>query len=129
MPVSVSDESEIVNSAPYQPEAMPSAPTSADDDAPAFGDCDDADPCMRRSDGVARHQGIEAEAEWRLDALSLRGSAMYIAATSAGNRTVSRFAATGCSSPDVPSPVPPVNEIRGGPPPSSPPLSGRSWPW
>jgi iron complex outermembrane receptor protein len=57
----------------------------ADDDAPAVGDCDDADPCVRRTDGIARHQGVEAEAEWRLDALSLRGSAMWLRARRSGS--------------------------------------------
>jgi iron complex outermembrane receptor protein len=56
-----------------------------DDDAPAVGDCDDADPCLRRTDGIARHQGVEAEAEWRLDALSLRGSAMWLRARRSGS--------------------------------------------
>jgi iron complex outermembrane receptor protein len=56
-----------------------------DDDAPAVGDCDDADPCVRRTDGIARHQGVEAEAEWRLDALSLRGSAMWLRARRSGS--------------------------------------------
>ncbi|HEY6087137.1 MAG TPA: TonB-dependent receptor, partial [Burkholderiaceae bacterium] len=56
-----------------------------DDDAPSVGDCDDADPCVRRTDGIARHQGIEAEAEWRLDAVSLRGSAMWLRARRSGS--------------------------------------------
>lgn len=42
--------------------------------------CSDADPCTRRADGAARHRGIEAEAEWRLGALSLRGSALWLKA-------------------------------------------------
>jgi iron complex outermembrane recepter protein len=52
----------------------------ADDGAPAAGDCIDADPCVRRTDGAARHRGLEAEAEWRAGALSLRGSAMWLRA-------------------------------------------------
>jgi iron complex outermembrane recepter protein len=56
-----------------------------DDGAPAAGDCADADPCERRSDGIARHRGLEAEAEWRLGALSLRGSAMWLRARRGGS--------------------------------------------
>lgn len=46
----------------------------------AQGDCNDADPCVRRADGSARHRGMEAEAEWRLGDLSLRGSALWLQA-------------------------------------------------
>jgi iron complex outermembrane recepter protein len=64
-------------------------PTAADfhayDGAPAFGDCADDDPCLRRSDGVARHRGIEAEAEWRSGALSLRASALLLRARREGS--------------------------------------------
>jgi iron complex outermembrane receptor protein len=56
----------------------------ADDGAPAF-DCSDADPCLRRSDGIARHRGIEAEAEWRVGAFSLRGSALLLRARRSGS--------------------------------------------
>jgi iron complex outermembrane receptor protein len=56
-----------------------------DDGAPALGDCEDADPCERRTDGIARHRGLEAEAEWRLGALSLRGSAMWLRARRSGS--------------------------------------------
>lgn len=52
----------------------------ADDGAPAAGDCTDLDPCTRRTDGIARHRGVEAEAEWRAGAWSLRGSAMRLRA-------------------------------------------------
>jgi iron complex outermembrane recepter protein len=47
--------------------------------------CDDADPCARRSDGAARHRGIEAEAEWRLGSVSLRGSALWLRARREGS--------------------------------------------
>jgi iron complex outermembrane recepter protein len=64
-------------------------PTAADfhsdDGAPAFGDCTDADPCLRRSDGVARHRGIEADTEWRAGALSLRASALLLRARREGS--------------------------------------------
>ncbi len=40
--------------------------------------CSDADPCTRRADGSSRHTGIEAEAEWRIGALALRGSALVL---------------------------------------------------
>jgi iron complex outermembrane recepter protein len=56
-----------------------------DDGAPAQDDCSDADPCTRRSDGVARHTGIEAEAEWRGGNFSLRGSAMLLRARRNGS--------------------------------------------
>ncbi|MES2959156.1 MAG: TonB-dependent receptor [Pseudomonadota bacterium] len=57
----------------------------ADDGAPALGDCTDTDRCLRRTDGIARHQGIEAEAEWRLGPLSVRGSAMWLRAHRSGS--------------------------------------------
>ncbi|HET9976244.1 MAG TPA: TonB-dependent receptor [Burkholderiaceae bacterium] len=53
--------------------------------APAFDDCADADPCVRRSDGIARHRGVEVEAEWKRGALSLRGSAMLLRARRSGS--------------------------------------------
>lgn len=56
-----------------------------DDGAPALGDCADADPCERRTDGTARHRGLETEAEWHLGALSLRGSAMWLRARRNGS--------------------------------------------
>jgi iron complex outermembrane receptor protein len=57
----------------------------ADDNAPSFDDCADDDPCVRRSDGIARHRGIEAEAEWRSGDLSLRGSALWLRARRSGS--------------------------------------------
>lgn len=51
-----------------------------DDGVPAAGDCTDADPCARRTDGAARHRGLELEGEWQLGGLSLRGSAMWLRA-------------------------------------------------
>jgi iron complex outermembrane receptor protein len=62
----------------------------ADDGAPSQGSCDDADPCERRVDGSARHRGIEAEAEWRLGALALRGSAMALEARRTGSADPAR---------------------------------------
>ena len=56
-----------------------------DDGAPAFDDCSDTDPCVRRSDGIARHRGVEAEAEWRAGDFSLRGSAMLLRARRNGS--------------------------------------------
>ena len=60
----------------------------ADDGAPALDDCSDTDPCVRRSDGIARHRGVEAEAEWRAGELSLRGSAMLLRARRSGSANV-----------------------------------------
>jgi iron complex outermembrane receptor protein len=56
-----------------------------DDGAPALGDCADSDPCERRTDGIARHRGLEAEAECHLGDLSLRGSAMWLRARRSGS--------------------------------------------
>jgi len=56
-----------------------------DDGAAALDDCSDADPCLRRTDGSARHRGLEAEAQWQLGALSLRGSAMLLQARRNGS--------------------------------------------
>jgi iron complex outermembrane recepter protein len=61
----------------------------ADDGAPALGDCSDTDPCLRRTDGIARHRGVEAEAEWRAGDLSLRGSAMLLRARRSGSSDAS----------------------------------------
>ncbi len=47
--------------------------------------CSDALPCTRRADGSARHRGVEAEAEWRAGALSLRGSALLLKARREGS--------------------------------------------
>lgn len=57
-----------------------------DDGAPAVGDCADADPCERRTDGIARHRGLELEAEWRAGVLALRGSAMWLRARRSGSQ-------------------------------------------
>ena len=46
--------------------------------------CSDTDPCTRRSDGSARHRGLEAEAEWQVGAWSLRGSALALRAQREG---------------------------------------------
>jgi iron complex outermembrane receptor protein len=46
-----------------------------------IGACDStADSCTRQTDGAARHRGIEAEADWRIGPLNLRGSAMLLKA-------------------------------------------------
>lgn len=50
-----------------------------------IGSCDDEGTCTRRADGEQRHRGIEAEAEARLGAFSLRGSAMLLKARIEGN--------------------------------------------
>jgi iron complex outermembrane recepter protein len=52
---------------------------------PTAGDFGD----VRRIDGSARHRGIEAEAEWRAGALSLRGSAMALRARREGSADTS----------------------------------------
>ncbi len=46
--------------------------------------CSDTDRCTRRADGSARHRGIEADAEWRVGAVSLRGSALALRARREG---------------------------------------------
>jgi iron complex outermembrane recepter protein len=46
--------------------------------------CDAGGLCRRTQDGQARHLGLEAEAEWRLGALSLRGSALVLRARREG---------------------------------------------
>jgi iron complex outermembrane receptor protein len=50
----------------------------------ASDECSDAEPCVRRADGAARHRGVEAEAEWRAGALNLRGSAQWLRARREG---------------------------------------------
>jgi iron complex outermembrane recepter protein len=57
----------------------------SDDGAAAQDDCSDTDPCLRRSDGIANHRGIEAEAEWRGGDFSLRGSVMLLRARRSGS--------------------------------------------
>jgi iron complex outermembrane receptor protein len=49
------------------------------------GSCDVAQSCLERADGTSRHTGLEAEAEWRSGAYSLRGSAMALRARRAGS--------------------------------------------
>ena len=49
-----------------------------------LGTCDVALSCTRQEDGSARHRGLEAEAEWRLGVLALRGSAMLLSARRGG---------------------------------------------
>lgn len=46
--------------------------------------CSDADPCTRRADGATRHRGVEAEAEWRIGAVAMRGSALALQARREG---------------------------------------------
>jgi iron complex outermembrane receptor protein len=53
-------------------------------------DCSDALPCTRRADGSARHRGIEAEAGWRIGALDLRGSALWLRARREGSADATR---------------------------------------
>jgi iron complex outermembrane receptor protein len=54
------------------------------------GACSDARPCTRRADGQARHRGMEAEAEWQLGALSLRGSVLALQARRQGAANAER---------------------------------------
>ncbi len=49
------------------------------------GSCDDDGTCTRQADGHARHRGLEAEAEWRSGAVSVRGSAMLLQARRQGS--------------------------------------------
>ena len=46
--------------------------------------CSNADPCTRRTDGSARHRGLEADAEWSAGAFSLRGSVLALQARREG---------------------------------------------
>ena len=48
------------------------------------GSCDIDASCTRRADGSSRHRGLEAEAEWRGGAFSLRGSVLALRARRAG---------------------------------------------
>ncbi len=50
-----------------------------------IGPCSAAGSCTRRADGKSRHSGIEAEAEWRSGAISLRGSALLLRARREGS--------------------------------------------
>jgi iron complex outermembrane receptor protein len=53
------------------------------------GSCDGSDDsCTRSIDGTARHGGVEAEADWRLGPLNLRGSAMLLKARREGSADV-----------------------------------------
>ncbi len=54
-----------------------------------IGACDVAGSCVERADGTSRHTGVEAEAEWRSGALSLRGSAMALRARREGSSDAS----------------------------------------
>ncbi len=54
-----------------------------------IGACDVAGSCVERADGTSRHTGVEAEAEWRSGALSLRGSAMALRARRDGSSDTS----------------------------------------
>ncbi|MDT7835182.1 TonB-dependent siderophore receptor [Aquabacterium sp. OR-4] len=47
--------------------------------------CSSSAPCRRAADGAARHQGLEAEAEWRSGPWALRGSAMALHARREGS--------------------------------------------
>ncbi len=48
-----------------------------------------AGSCTRQIDGAARHRGIEAEADWRIGPLNLRGSAMLLKARREGSTDAS----------------------------------------
>lgn len=58
---------------------------AAGDLAVAGGCAAGSDCLLRRTDGDARHRGVEAEAEWRTGALSLRGSVMWLRARREGS--------------------------------------------
>ena len=53
------------------------------------GTCSAALSCLKRVDGSSRHIGLEAEAEWRSGALSLRGSATALRARREGSSDAS----------------------------------------
>ena len=48
-------------------------------------DCSNAAPCVHRADGTAHHQGLEADADWRLGPWNLRASAMLLKARRQGS--------------------------------------------
>ncbi len=48
-----------------------------------------ANSCVRQADGSAQHQGMEAEAEWRLGPYAIRGSAMQLKARRQGAQDAS----------------------------------------
>lgn len=50
-----------------------------------IGSCSDDASCTRQADGDSRHRGLEAEAEWRAGAWSLRGSALWLRARREGS--------------------------------------------
>ncbi|ODU09920.1 MAG: TonB-dependent receptor [Rubrivivax sp. SCN 71-131] len=50
-----------------------------------IGSCSADGSCTRQADGDSRHRGIEAEAEWRTGAWSLRGSALWLHARREGS--------------------------------------------
>ncbi|TDM06752.1 MAG: hypothetical protein C4K60_19900 [Ideonella sp. MAG2] len=54
-----------------------------------FGNCDGDRTCSRQLDGYARHRGVEANADTRWGAWSLRGSAMWLQARREGSATAS----------------------------------------
>jgi iron complex outermembrane receptor protein len=54
------------------------------------GSCSDARPCTRQADGVARHRGLEADAEWQLGDFSLRGSVLALQARRQGAANAER---------------------------------------
>ena len=54
-----------------------------------IGSCSAALSCVKRADGTSRHTGLEAEAEWRGGALSLRGSALLLRARREGSSDAS----------------------------------------
>lgn len=79
----------------HQGDVLPWSVAVFDIDRPAWNDldtatggpsagCSDSTPCTRRADGSNRHRGVEAEAEWRAGAFSLRGSAMWLQARREG---------------------------------------------
>lgn len=51
-----------------------------------LGACVEDASCLRQADGVARHRGLEGEAQWRLGAWSLRGSALWLHARREGSQ-------------------------------------------
>lgn len=57
---------------------------------PATTDDCDANTCTQRTDGDARHRGLEASAGWAVGAWQLRGSAMFLDAERRGSLTASR---------------------------------------
>jgi iron complex outermembrane receptor protein len=50
-----------------------------------IGPCEATGSCTRQADGQSRHRGLEGDAEWRVGAFSVRGSALWLHARREGS--------------------------------------------